>query len=312
MTNHPTSLSRRALLVAGGCALATSLTADEKPRRIGLGFSLYGMKSLPLDRAVRACAEIGYDCVELPVLADWPADSARFTAAVRKAFAKTLADEGVRLSAVMENLPLLADNKVADNLDRLKRAAEIARDLVIDKPPPVETVLGGRPGEWEQVKEKMVERLGDWARVMADAKVVLAIKAHVGNACRTPEDLIWLLKQVDSPWIKAAYDYSHFQLQGLELAATLKTLLPQTVFIHVKDAQGEAGKFQFLLPGAGTGNREVDYPAYFRQLAAGDYRGDVVVEVSGQIHSQPGYDPLAAARQSYVPLARAFTAAGLR
>jgi inosose dehydratase len=311
MTNHPISLSRRALLVAGGCALATSLTAEEKPRRIGLGFSLYGMKSLPLDRAVRACAEIGYDCVELPVLPDWPADSARFTAAARKAFAKTLADEGVRLSAVMENLPLLAD-KMDENRDRLQRAAEIARDLATGNPPPVETVLGGRPGEWEQVKKKMVERLADWARVMADAKVVLAIKAHVGNACRTPEDLVWLLKQVDSPWIKAAYDYSHFQLQALDLAASLKSLLPQTVFIHVKDAQGQAGKFQFLLPGAATGTMQVDYSAYLRQLAAGDYRGDVVVEVSGQIHSQPGYDPLAAARQSYAPLARAFTAAGLR
>jgi inosose dehydratase len=311
MTKHPTSLSRRGLLVAGGCALATSLTADEKPRRIGLGFSLYGMKSLPLDRAVRACAEIGYDCVELPVLADWQADSARFTAAARKAFAKTLSDEGVRLSAVMENLPLLAD-KVADNRDRLQRAAEIARDLATGDAPLVETVLGGRPGEWNQFKEKMVERLGEWARVMADAKVVLAIKAHVGNACRIPEDLVWLLKQVDSPWIQAAYDYSHFQLQGLDLAASLKTLLPQTVFIHVKDAQGQAGKFQFLLPGAATGNMQVDYPAYFRQIAAENYRGDVVVEVSGQIHSQPGYDPLAAARQSYGPLARAFTSAGLR
>jgi inosose dehydratase len=147
---------------------------------------------------------------------------------------------------------------------------------------------------------------------MAEAKVVLAVKAHVGNACHTPEQLLWLLQQVDSPWLKAAYDYSHFQLRGLELESSLKTLLPHTVFIHVKDAAGEAGKFRFLLPGEGAGQQRTDYAAYFRQLATSGYRGDVVVEVSGQIHSQPGYDPVTAARKSYQPLADAFVAAGLR
>src|SRR5262245_38076175 len=54
--------------------------ASEAPRTIGLGFSLYGMRSLTIDSALRAVDEIGYDCIELPVMAEWPADSARFTA----------------------------------------------------------------------------------------------------------------------------------------------------------------------------------------------------------------------------------------
>lgn len=307
------SISRRDLLIAGGCAAAGSVLADEKAqRRIGLGFSLYGMKSLPLNEAIKACSDIGYDCLELPVLADWPADSTNFNTAARREFRSALADRNLRLSAVMENLSLLADDTAALHRDRLKQAAEVARDIAPDQPPPVETILGGRPSDWEQVKEKMADRLRRWADVMAAAKVVLAIKAHVGNACHVPADLAWLLRQVDSPWIKAAYDYSHFQLRGIGLRDSLTTLLPQTVFIHVKDVLGTVGKFQFLLPGAGMGKQHTDYVAYFRQLAESSYRGDVVVEVSGQIHAKPGYDPLAAARQSYDPMARAFAAAGLR
>lgn len=309
--SHP--CTRRSLLIATGCAAAGVLLAEERPsRRIGLGFSLYGMKSLPLAVAVKTCAEIGYDCVELPVIAGWPSDSPSFTAPARKAFSQALKDHNVRLSAIMENLPLLAEDKVKENHERLQRAAEIAKDISPGAPPPIETILGGKPADWENVKEKMVERLRGWAEVMAEAKVVLAIKAHVSNACHLPEQLVWLLQQVDSPWLKATYDYSHFQLRGLELEKSLTTLLPHTAFIHVKDVVGEVGKFRFLLPGEGEGAQRTDYAAYFRQLAKSDYRGDVVVEVSGQIHSQPGYDPIAAARKSYQPLATAFAAAGLR
>ena len=50
----------------------------DAPRAIGLGFSLYGMKSLSIDAALAAVSEIGYDCIELPVMKEWPADSATF------------------------------------------------------------------------------------------------------------------------------------------------------------------------------------------------------------------------------------------
>jgi sugar phosphate isomerase/epimerase len=154
----------------------------------------------------------------------------------------------------------------------------------------------------------MAERLGAWAEVGAKTETVIAIKPHVGGALHTPEDAVWLLRQVDSRWIRCVYDYSHYALRGLELAASFRPLAPHTTFVHVKDARGDADQFQFLLPGDG----DTDYVRYLRLLAEAGFHGDVVVEVSGQLHSLPSYDPTIAAKRCYAYLAAAFAKASVR
>ena len=305
-------LSRRKFVSLASCGAALSLSLPARSqegtkRTIGLGFSLYGMKSLPIADAIKACTEIGYDCVELPVMADWPADSAKLSADARREIHARLADHDLRLSALMENLPAVGDEREhAPRLERLKRACELAREFEQGgRRPIVETILGGKAGEFESVKDLLVTRLGQWATVAEAAGATIAVKAHVSNAIQQPGQLSWLLGQVASPWLKAAYDYSHFQLQSLKLGETLTELLPQTVFIHVKDTEHAIGKRGFLLPGEGS----IDYGEYFRLLAKSNYAGDVVVEVSGQVFSKAGYDPLAAARQCYNHLGPVMTRA---
>jgi len=214
----PYLITRRHVLAsaAGVVSFAGSsdLFAGDDSPAIGIGFSLYGMKTLPLSKALEACREIGYDCVELPLMPGWPADPEKLAFAAKKELKADFEKTGLRLSALMENLSLLAEGKSHDeNLRRLKTAAEFARELSPDKPPIIETVLGGRPEDWDAVNEKMAERLREWAKVAEEKKVVIAIKAHVANALHTPADAAWLLEQVGSQFVRLAFDYSHFKLQ---------------------------------------------------------------------------------------------------
>ena len=276
--------------------------------RVSFGFSLYGMRALPLAEALKACANIGYDAVELVANDGWPCDPATLSASDRATLRKQLVDSKLKLTSVMENLNVLADDAGhRKNLDRLKAAADLGHELSPDKPPVVETILGGKPDQWDAVRDRMALRLADWAKVGEATKTVLTIKPHVGGALHTPAGGLWLVEQVASPWLKLVYDFSHYRLRRMDLKESLTTLLPHTAFIHIKDAQGAADKFQFLLPGEG----DIDYAAYFALLKQAGWQGSIVVEVSGQIFSKPGYDPIAAARTSYLQIASVIEKSGL-
>lgn len=313
---HSHDASRRRFLqlvpMAGAAALGIGRYGGagqtDKTATVTLCFSLYGMRSLELDAALAACARIGYDGVELDATAGQSGDPKRLSKERRAEVRRWLQQQGLRLPALMENLALLTDRGThRRNLDRLKAVAALGHELSPENPPIIETVLGGRPQQWPAVKDKMAAALEDWAKTGEQARCVIAIKAHVGGALHSPHDTRWLVDRVESPWIRVNYDYSHFQLRGYGLKESLERLLPRTVFIHVKDARGKVGDFRFLLPGEG----DTDYAEYFGLLKQAGYRGALCVEVSGQIHRQPGYDPVAAARQSYSALSPALKKAGI-
>lgn len=305
-----TAFNRRDWLRTTAVGLLTAPVAAAAPApRVRFGFSLYGMKSLPVADALTACAKIGYDAVELALMPGYPTDPAKLSAADRIDIRKRIADAGLAVPVLMENLAEPADDaRHAANLDRLKLAFDFAHQLSPDTPPLLESVLGGKPAEWEQVKNKLADRLGRWAEAARKVKVIIAVKPHVGNAMHTPAAAAWLMKQVGSPWLKLAFDQSHFALRDIAVAEALKPMLADTVFVHVKDAKGSAQKFEFLLPGDGT---TIDYPAYFGLLKRGGYSGPIVVEVSGMLSNKPGYDPIAAAKRSYANLAPALAESGL-
>jgi len=317
-TANPASrLNRRAFLAqctAGALALSAAptglLAAAKGGPMIPLGMSLYGMKSLEVDVALRTCAEIGYDSVEWVANAGWATEPKNIGNSERKRLAAMFDTLGLRLHGIMENLSLLAPpDTLRSNLDRIKDAAELAYALAPKSLPVIETTLGGKPAVWKESKDAMAERLNAWAEVGKSAKAVIAIKAHVGGALHTPEDAAWLVKQANSPWIKLTYDFSHFELRGYKLSDSMALMIGQTRFIHIKDTNGgNAEKFQFLLPGDG----KTDYVEYLTLLKSHGYRNPVTIEVSGQVWNKKEYDPIAAAKHCYAKLAPAFEKAGVR
>jgi inosose dehydratase len=276
------------------------LSALAARRRLRLGFSLYALPAMPVIEALQLCRRIGYDGVELCLQAGWTAEPKMLGAQARRMIREELRTQRLELLALMDNLSLVADDSLhRENLQRLEAAAALAHDLSPERHPLIETVLGGKPADWERVRHQMLSRVRDFASVAKRTRTEIAIKAHVGGAVNQPDRLVWLLERVASPWVKVVYDFSHFQLIGLGLDATLRELVPHVAFVHLKDSEGDASRFRFLLPGSGS----IDYSKYFRLLVQLGYRGPVVPEVSLQLQRLPGYDGVVAAHTCYRNLA---------
>ena len=296
-------ISRRTFMASTSGLLTLPLLA--KPANsLTLGFSLYGMKTLKTAPALKQLAAIGYDSVELCLNKGWDAAPANSDDGRRKETARLLGELDLRLTALMENLKL--NGPQTANHERLKQAAHLGRDLSPASPPLIETIMGG--GNWDDVKNEFRDKLGGWAEIATKLKTVVCVKPHRFGAVNRPEQATWLAEQINSRWIRLAYDYSHFAHRDISLAASIKTMLPWTRFIHVKDTIIKEGRARFVLPGESS---QINYQQLLRMVHATGYDGDINVEVSGQVWSQKGYDPISAAKKSYAHMAAAFKKSGV-
>ncbi len=295
----PETITRRSALAAiAGASLAH---AQSKP--FTYGFSLYGMKTVPVLEALGVVAGIGYKTTELCLRAGWDTEPTKLSKQDRSDIRKRIGDLGLTLPAVMENLRLAGPgvNREA-NLERLRAAAEVAHETSPGQPALIETTVGGRPPAWDELKNQMADELGAWAKTLESLNTTLAIKAHVLSAMNLPDRIVWLHDQVKHPRIRMMYDYSHYALNGQDLRESMQKVASKSAFIHVKDWRGVAADHKFLLPGDGT----LDYNEYKKILTEVGYRGPVVVEVSVHVFDEPGYDPVAAAKRCWQNLSPIF------
>ncbi len=259
--------------------------------------------------ALHVCADIGYDGVELALMTGWPTEPTMLTKQDRTEIRERLSDLQLAVPSLLEHLPCLrSEEQHRVNLEKLKRATELAHNLSPFMPPVVQSVTGGRVAEWERSKGRLVDQLSDWAKVGEAGRTVICFKPHASHIVHDADRALWLHQEVGSQWLKIVYDYSHLYLQGLTLAGSLKQLLPITQYVQIKDSRGTPKKYEYLLPGDG----ETDYADLLTVLKEAHYSGFVGVEVSSMIHGKPGYDPVATARLCYGRLGFLFDKVGIR
>ena len=295
-------MNRRQFLQASIALGSLRVLGAGKERRhpsLTLGFSLYGMKTLKTEEALRHLSKIGYDSVELCLNDGWDAAPKNVTAKRRKELRILLGDLGLKLTALMINIKLNGQQKIS--IAKIREAGQIGHDLSPDNPPVIESVGGG--GKWAEVKNEFRDNLNHWAEAGKASKTIVCLKPHRFGAVNRPEDAVWLADQIKSPWLKLAYDYSHFIHRDIDFEGSLKTMIPHTRFIHVKDTIIKDGKPRFVIPGE---SGQIDYAKLVSLSAKLGYRGDINAEISGQVWGQKGYDPIATATASYKNLASAF------
>lgn len=290
------------------------LPAKNKPSRskkaMTLGFSTYGAKTLTTEAAIDAIDEIGFDSIEITIWSDWDANPETMARPRRKAIRKRLQDRGLQLTSLMEHLHIDDDKRsTGQRLERLKIAAELAHDLSPDHPPLLQTTIGGG-GHWAEKRDGYIAEINQWNKVAKKHDLVIAVKPHRGGAFSRPDEAVELIGKLGHPKrIRMCYDYSHYDFRDMTLEGTIRTSLPHVGHIAVKDAIRRDKAIRFVLPGQGG---RINYAKLVSMFHKGGYRDDVCVEVSGQVWSQPGYDPIQAARASYQHLSAAFAEAKVK
>lgn len=275
-----------------------------------LGYSTWGMPTVPIDTAVSHIAELGFDGIELTIIQRFTTELSTLDTAERKRIATMLKQHGLALPAIAahSNLMDVHTESHEKNMWRLKGGVDLAVDLAQgDELPAVNTTTGGKPDEWETKKDFLVERVGELVDYAASRGVIIAMEPHIGAIIDTPAKVLELLEIIDSPYLKVNYDISHFDIVGMSTEESVSALAAVSVHTHVKDQRGIAPDFEFLIPGEGT----FDYVDYLKLMQEHGYVGFITAEVSFMVQARENYDPLAAATLTYQTLSKAFVDAGI-
>ncbi len=275
-----------------------------------IGYSTWGMPTVPVDTAISHIADLGFDGIELTIIPRFTTELSTLDAAERKRIASLLKQHNLALPAIAAHSSLLETDPDAHakNMWRLKGGVDLAVELAQgDELPAVNTTTGGKPEEWEIKKDFLAERVGELVDYGASQGVTIAMEPHIGAIIDTPEKVLELLEIVNSPYLKVNFDISHFDIIGIPTEETVSALAPVSAHTHVKDQRGIAPDFEFLIPGEGT----FDYVGYLKAMQAHGYDGFITAEVSFMVQARENYDPLAAATLSYETLSKAFVEAGI-
>ena len=274
-----------------------------------LGISNWGMPQVGFERFARFAHELGFAGIELTVLRNWSTRLEDITPEHVRRWRELIAELGLELPAIASHSPLLEidEETLQSGYRRLLGAIDLARDLVPDRPPAINTTIGGSVGDWEGKRQLALDRLGPVLEAARAAGVDIALEPHVGSSLHTPQQTVWVLDQLGRQNLGVNFDYSHFLAQDLDLETSIDLLAADTLHTHLKGVRGRWPDHEFLVPG----EDDYDYAEELRLMESAGYRGFQTLEVSVMVQRRPDYDPFQSARLGHATLLGAFRAAGL-
>ncbi len=187
-----------------------------------LGLTTWSMVAVRAEEAIPLLASIGFDSVEIAVVPGWRDAVDLLTPARRRRIRQLLLEYDLHLAAIAGNTDLLADDpdELAENWCTLTRTVDLAAEWAARQgPPPVDTYVGGRPGEWDQKRDVLIERLGRLCDYAAERGVTIALQPHMDGALDTPEKVPILLDALARPNLGITLDINDFTVQGIPRAA---------------------------------------------------------------------------------------------
>jgi len=279
-----------------------------------LSYCTWGMMNTPIEDALPAIAKIGYHGFELAVTPRFPSDLYALDAAKRRRIREMCQQYNLVISAVAGHTSVCEDDpdrcqtNNAMNMQRLRDTIDLANELRQEGEQPIVcSLLGGHVDDWGRLKNVIVERVGQLGDYAGSKGVIFACEPHSGTAFDLPRKALWLMEQVNHPWVKINFDISHFDILAIPIDECVPQVVPYSVHTHVKDQRGIYPHHEFLTPGSGP----FDFIHYLTAMHAAGYRGWIGIEVSVQVQRKAGYDPFVDAALGYYALKHAFCASGV-
>jgi len=198
----------------------------------------WGQPKLTIDQVIDRAAAMGYDGVMLAAKRPHASllDMGR---GVRQELKAKLLGSGVTLACLAGYTNFTADGEHPEIPHREMQAhyvGELCR-LAVELGGRVVRIFTGyeHPSiPYSRAWDQTVEAVRDCARLAAEAGAVLGLQNHHGLGAHH-QSLLQLLRAVDKPSCRAAFDAWAPALQGEDLAAVARALAPSTAFTTVAD-----------------------------------------------------------------------------
>ena len=194
-------------------------------------------------------------------------------------FKKLLDGEGFKLSAIGSPIGKVAiDVPFEPHLDKFKRAMELCGVFgtpnirVFSYYPPADTPFDGN---WASYRDEVVRR----TRVKAEMAQKAGLKLFHENEHKiygdSPERVADLMKAVNSPALRSAYDAANWVFGGYDPVQGWELTKEYVEHFHIKDWKGSGTESHTgVIPGTGDG--KIEYS--IREAVKRRYRGYAVME----------------------------------
>ena len=273
-----------------------------------LGYSTWAMPKIPIDTSIKFLSETGYDGITIATLPQFTTSINNLDIEERKRILNLSKLYSIPITSVMSFTNLMEENKesLKNNIKFVNDSIDLANDWGTNY---LITGIGGKPNELEDIQksEEFVERISELGLKAKSKGVTIALEPHVDQAVEKPDQLVELINKINMDSVKANFDISHFNVQGIDVNESIEKVLPISVACDVKDERGVVPNWSYVAPGEG----EFDYTNYLKIMKKADYKGFITIEISFQVQANPNYDPLATAKKSYEILDRAFKEANI-
>ena len=246
--------SRREFVKLSGMAGAASLIApnfafeEAKKRKFKIGstFILWGYGADSLEPALKDMSALGYHSFETfgQVIEEWETKRGGFSQVVQK--------HGVPIVSAFCATDVLDSSKTKSEMEKLVRWAKL---LKANGGKLIEYCAGGRRTKdfnYKDHAKNMVESMNAYAKAVTDEGLVCALHPHTGTPVETEEEIYYVMKNLDTRYMKFGPDVGQIQKGGGDPVKICKDFMPLIEHVHLKDyAGGETGYLGYSPLGEG-------------------------------------------------------------